>query len=102
MILDDPRRKWEVRDVQGQIGPNDRILVIADNCTDDTAAIVHAAGVDAIVRADPTRRGKGCGLECGVWHFDLNSDVLITLDANSRTGENALRHLSDSAMASGR
>src|SRR5215510_16197248 len=48
-----------LRDVKAQIVPNDRILVIADNCTDDTAAIVHAAGVDVIVRADPTRRGKG-------------------------------------------
>jgi cellulose synthase/poly-beta-1,6-N-acetylglucosamine synthase-like glycosyltransferase len=96
-----------LRDVQAQIGPNDRILVIADNCTDDTAAIVHAAGVDVIVRADPTRRGKGYALEFGVRHLGLNSsdvssDVVIILDADCRLGENALRHLSDSAMASGR
>jgi cellulose synthase/poly-beta-1,6-N-acetylglucosamine synthase-like glycosyltransferase len=92
-----------LRDVQAQIGPNDRILVIADNCTDDTAAIVHAAGVDVIVRADPTRRGKGYALEFGVRHLGLNSsDVVIMLDADCRLGENALRNLSDSAMASGR
>jgi cellulose synthase/poly-beta-1,6-N-acetylglucosamine synthase-like glycosyltransferase len=96
-----------LRDVQAQVGPNDRILVIADNCTDDTAAIVHAAGVDVIVRADPTRRGKGYALEFGVRHLGLNSsdvssDVVIMLDADCRLGENALRHLSDSAMASGR
>src|SRR5215475_2893666 len=92
-----------LRDVQAQIGPNDRILMIADNCTDDTAAIVQAAGVDAIVRADPTRRGKGYALEFGVRHLGLNScDVVIILDADCRLGENALRQLSDSAMASGR
>jgi cellulose synthase/poly-beta-1,6-N-acetylglucosamine synthase-like glycosyltransferase len=92
-----------LRDVQAQIGPNDRILVIADNCTDDTAAIVHAAGVDVIVRADPARRGKGYALEFGVRHLGLNSsDVVIILDADCRLGENALRHLSDSAMTSGR
>ena len=92
-----------IRDVQAQLGPNDRILVVADNCTDDTAAIVHAAGVDVIVRADPTRRGKGYALEFGVRHLGLNpSDVVIIMDADCRLGENALRHLSDSAMASGR
>src|SRR5215470_10289149 len=92
-----------LRDVQAQSGPSDRILVIADNCTDDTAAIVQAAGVDAIVRADPTRRGKGYALEFGVRHLGLNScDVVIILDADCRLGENALRQLSESAMASGR
>src|SRR6266481_761716 len=35
-----------IRDVQAQLGPNDRILVVADNCNDDTAAIVEAAGAE--------------------------------------------------------
>jgi cellulose synthase/poly-beta-1,6-N-acetylglucosamine synthase-like glycosyltransferase len=96
-----------IRDVQAQLGSNDRILVIADNCTDDTAAIVQAAGIEVMVRADPARRGKGYALEFGVRHLGLNSsdvssDVVLILDADCRLGENALRHLSDSAMASGR
>src|SRR5882724_7003273 len=91
-----------IRDVQAQLGPNDRILVVADNCTDDTAAIVQAAGVEATVRADPARRGKGYALEIGVLHLGLNPpDVVVIMDADCRLGENALRHLSDSAMASG-
>jgi cellulose synthase/poly-beta-1,6-N-acetylglucosamine synthase-like glycosyltransferase len=92
-----------IRDVQSQRGPNDRILVVADNCTDDTAAIVQASGVEVTVRADPTRRGKGYALEFGVRHLALNPpDVVVIMDADCRLGENALRHLSDSAMASGR
>src|SRR5450432_771306 len=55
-----------LRDVQAQLGPNDSILVVADNCTDDTAAIAEAAGVEVTVRADPARRGKGYALEFGV------------------------------------
>lgn len=92
-----------IRDVQAQLGLNDRILVVADNCTDDTAAIVQTAGVEVIVRADPGRRGKGYALEFGVRHLGLNPpDVVVILDADCRLGENALRHLSDSAKASGR
>jgi len=92
-----------IQEVQAQLGPNDRILVVADNCTDDTAAIVQAAGVEVTVRADPARRGKGYALEFGVRHLGLNPpDVVVIMDADCRLGENALRHLSDSAMASRR
>jgi cellulose synthase/poly-beta-1,6-N-acetylglucosamine synthase-like glycosyltransferase len=92
-----------LRNIQAQLGPNDRILVVADNCTDDTAAIVQAAGVEVIVRADPARRGKGYALEFGVRQIGLSPpDVVVIMDADCRLDENALRHLSDSAMASGR
>ena len=84
-----------IRDAQIQLGPNDRILVVA--------AIVQAAGAEVTVRADPARRGKGYALEFGVGHLRLNPpDVVVIMDADCRLGENALRHLSDSAMASGR
>jgi cellulose synthase/poly-beta-1,6-N-acetylglucosamine synthase-like glycosyltransferase len=91
-----------IRDVQAQLEPNDRILVVADNCTDDTAAIVEAAGVEVTIRTDPARRGKGYALEFGVRHLGLNPpDVVVIMDADCRLSENALRHLSDRAMASG-
>src|SRR5215831_6708425 len=78
-----------IRDVQAQLGPHDRILVVADNCTDDTAAIVQGAGVEVIVRADPARRGKGYALEFGVRHLSLNPpDVVVIMDADCRLGEN--------------
>lgn len=92
-----------IRDVQAQLGPHDSILVVADNCTDDTAAIVRAAGAEVTVRADPARRGKGYALEFGVRHLRQNPpDVVVIMDADCRLGENALRRLSGSAMASGR
>src|SRR5712675_1980254 len=71
-----------IRDIQAQLGLNDSILVVADNCTDDTAAIVQAAGVEVIVRADPVRRGKGYALEFGVRHMRPNPpDVVVIMDA---------------------
>ena len=85
-----------IRDVQGQLGPSDRMLVVADNCTDDTAAIVRAAGVEVTVRADPARRGKGYALEFGVRHLALDPPgVVVIMDADCRLGEFALRHLSN-------
>jgi cellulose synthase/poly-beta-1,6-N-acetylglucosamine synthase-like glycosyltransferase len=92
-----------IRDVEAQLGPSDRILVVADNCTDDTAAIVREAGAEVTVRTDPARRGKGYALEFGVRHLALDPpDIVVVMDADCRLGQNALRHLSERAMATGR
>ncbi len=40
-----------------------RIIVIADNCTDNTAAIARSRGAIALERFDTTRIGKGYALE---------------------------------------
>jgi cellulose synthase/poly-beta-1,6-N-acetylglucosamine synthase-like glycosyltransferase len=91
-----------LHDIQAQLGPRDSILVVADNCTDDTAAIAKGAGVEVVVRADPVRRGKGYALEFGVRHLRLDPpDVVVIMDADCRLGENALRCISERAIASG-
>src|SRR5579863_7161384 len=41
--------------LQDQLCPHDRLLVVADNCSDDTAAVARAAGAEVIERNDPTR-----------------------------------------------
>ena len=40
-----------------------RVIVIADNCTDDTALVARSAGATVIERQDLVRRGKGYALE---------------------------------------
>ena len=44
-----------------------RVLVVADNCTDATADLARAAGVEVIERNDlrPAREGLRAGLRCG-------------------------------------
>ena len=62
------------------------IVVIADNCTDDTAARAAAAGATVLVRTAPDARGKGPALR---WAMDrmLESDpdlaALAVVDADS-------------------
>ncbi len=68
-----------------QLAPGDRVLVIADNCTDETADLARAAGAEVIERSDPKRRGKGYALAFGVNHLEPNPpDVVFILDANCR------------------
>lgn len=92
-----------LNDIRDQLGPHDNVLVIADNCTDDTVAVVESAGVEVVIRDDPTRRGKGYALEFGVQHLAVNPpDVVVILDADCRLGEDTLPRLSACAIASGR
>src|ERR1700722_15473823 len=37
-------------DVKAQLKPGDRLLVVADNCSDDTAEVAEAAGAEGIRR----------------------------------------------------
>lgn len=92
-----------IRDAQAQLGPNDRIVVVADNCNDDTAASAQAAGAEVIVRNDAQRRGKGYALQFGVRHLSKDPpEIVVIMDADCRLSDDALRHLSQSAMTSGR
>ncbi len=69
-----------------------RILVVADNCTDDTAMIARAAGASVIERQDPTRRGKGYALQFAFAH-SLNeawAGAVAVVDADAEVSSNLL------------
>ncbi|MDX2205217.1 MAG: glycosyltransferase family 2 protein [Hyphomicrobiaceae bacterium] len=92
-----------LRDAQAQLRAGDRILVVADNCTDDTADVARASGVDVAVRTDATRRGKGYALEFGVRELTRDPpDVVLVMDADCRFGPDAVRILADAVMRTGR
>ncbi len=89
--------------VRTQLLAGDRLLVVADNCSDDTAAQARGAGAEVLVREDLVRRGKGYALDAGVRHLAHNPPALVVVvDADCMLGPDTLEHLARSAMASGR
>ena len=75
--------------------PGAEIVVVADNCSDDTAARAHAAGARVLERVDPDRRGKGYALS---FAFDVllaeGVAALIVVDADSLVTPDTLVELS--------
>lgn len=66
-----------------QMRSGDRLVVIADNCSDDTAALAREAGAQVIERHHPDLRGKGYALACGVDFLRTDPpDVVMVVDAD--------------------
>src|SRR3974390_3444595 len=47
-----------IADIPRQLLPGHRLVVVADNCTDDTSGVASAAGTEVAERHDPGRSGK--------------------------------------------
>jgi cellulose synthase/poly-beta-1,6-N-acetylglucosamine synthase-like glycosyltransferase len=90
-------------DIKNQLQPGDRLLVVADNCMDDTAVIAATAGAEVIERHDPTRIGKGYALDFGISHLSSDPpDVVIIIDADCRLEPDAIDHLASACVATRR
>ncbi len=69
-----------------------RILVVADNCTDATAALARAAGAEVLERHDETLRGKGYALDFA-FQVSRTRDwayAVVVVDADSEVSPNLL------------
>ncbi len=100
-----------VIDLLPQLAAGDRLVVVADNCTDDTAGAARAAAAAAggststtvLERRDPERRGKGHALAHALAHLDAGPpDVVVFVDADCRIVGGTLRGLAAAAAAAGR
>lgn len=78
------------------------VVVVADNCTDDTAARARAAGARVLERRDDTRRGKGYALAHAFERVvsGREADAVVVVDADTVVSENLLRAM-DARIASG-
>ena len=66
-----------LEDIKAQLRSGDRILVVADNCTDDTAAIARTAGAEVTERHDPAKIGKGYALDWGLQHLSADPPEIV-------------------------
>jgi cellulose synthase/poly-beta-1,6-N-acetylglucosamine synthase-like glycosyltransferase len=86
-----------------QLAPGDRVLVVADNCADDTAAVAAAGGAEVVQRRDPTLRGKGYALDFGMRHLAQDPpEVVVIVDADCAVAPGALARLAGECAATGR
>jgi cellulose synthase/poly-beta-1,6-N-acetylglucosamine synthase-like glycosyltransferase len=92
-----------IHDIQNQLLPSDHLLVVADNCSDDTASLARAAGAEVVERNDLSRQGKGFALDRGIQHLKSHPpELLIIVDADCRLGDGAIDNLSSTCALTGR
>ena len=90
-------------DIQGQLLAGDRLLVIADNCTDDTAAVARAADAEVVERHNATKLGKGYALDHGLRHLSVDPpEIVIAIDADCRVQDRTIDQLALTSAATGR
>ena len=92
-----------IASLKAVLPPAVRMLVVADNCTDATAAIARDAGAEVIERTDPDRRGKGFALAFGRDHLRARPPrAAIVIDADCTAEPGALERIAALAVARGR
>lgn len=75
------------------------VFVIADNCSDNTAAIAKAAGANVLERFDDKEKGKGFALK---WAFEkvlygeeCDYDAAVVFDADNLVSKNFLKEMNN-------
>jgi cellulose synthase/poly-beta-1,6-N-acetylglucosamine synthase-like glycosyltransferase len=92
-----------LEDIKAQLRPGDRLLVVADNCSDDTAAVSRSLGAEVVDRHDSERIGKGYALDYGLRHLDGDPpDIVVVIDADCRVEEHAIERLASVCSTTGR
>jgi cellulose synthase/poly-beta-1,6-N-acetylglucosamine synthase-like glycosyltransferase len=80
--------------IMAQVRAHDRVVVIADNCCDNTAEVARALGAEVIERGDVMRTGKSYALDFGLRHLELDPpQVVLVVDADAVVAPDALAML---------
>ena len=86
-----------------QLTDQDRLVVIADNCSDETAAIARTSGATVIERQDTERRGKGYALDHGLRFIEADPpDVVVMADADCTVDQGSIDWIVRQANATAR
>jgi cellulose synthase/poly-beta-1,6-N-acetylglucosamine synthase-like glycosyltransferase len=80
----------------------EHIILVADNCSDNTASIARTLGVTVLERHDTSQRGKGFALDFGIQYLKVNMppQVLVIIDADCDTSKNSIISLINRVITS--
>jgi len=89
-----------VEHLRQHMGTGDTLLVVADNCGDDTARIAREAGATVIERVDPELRGKGYALSFATAYLKEHDapDAVLVVDADCRISDGGVGQLASLAL----
>jgi len=77
-----------------QVVNSQQIVVVADNCTDETGAIARQLGVTVLDRENAEQRGKGYALDYGLNYLSNNApDIVVLVDADCLVDPHAIHDL---------
>ena len=80
-----------LRSIVPQLGEHDRLIVVADNCTDGTGKLAQAEGAEVVSRTNLEKRGKGFALDFGLRYLRSNPpDMVIVVDADCHVAPGAI------------
>jgi cellulose synthase/poly-beta-1,6-N-acetylglucosamine synthase-like glycosyltransferase len=86
-----------------QLFSHDLLLVVADNCSDNTAIIAKSLGAEVVVRTNLDQRGKGFALDWGIRHFaQAPPEIVVVVDADCKLGDLAIDRLASLCAATNR
>lgn len=89
--------------IRRQLHNQDRLVVVADNCSDRTAELARTEGAEVVERFDTERRGKGFALNAGIRYLEETPpDIVFLVDADCSLGTNALDRLVEMVVATGK
>lgn len=92
-----------LRNIRSQLLAHDRLIVVADNCDDDTAQLARITGAEVVERQDGVKRGKGYAMDAGVRYLEPDPpEVVLILDADCRIEPELIENLAETVDGMGR
>ncbi len=89
-----------LRSIAPQLAASDRLIVVADNCTDATVSVAQAEGAEVVSRTNRDKRGKGFALDFGLQHLRSNPPaIVIMVDADCHVTAGAIDALAKTCSA---
>lgn len=84
-----------IRSIQPQLTLQDRLVIVADNCTDNTAEVARSHGAIVLERFNQQERGKGFALDYGMQYLREDPpQVVMIVDADCVISEHLIDRIS--------